>query len=166
MISDTNKQKGLEFANICVFDKTMDAPLNDMKNFLVPFIDKAFEGTNYWFMQDNDPKHTSRLATAFYELPPTLLRIASFCRGGPLCSLLLLFQPLSMPASLAALQDCSWRLFLVTSIAGCWNLKGGPSLRKCPHSPPNHCQLPSLQILQNDQSDLTVGVEDLWLCWG
>ena len=55
--------------NICIFQQTMDAPLyvSILKGFLVLFIQKHFEGTNYRCMQDNDPKHTSRLAKAFYE---------------------------------------------------------------------------------------------------
>ena len=54
---------------ICIFDQTMDAPLyvQILKGFLIPFIEKHFGGTNYRFMQDNDSKHTRRLAKAFYE---------------------------------------------------------------------------------------------------
>ena len=55
--------------NTCIFKQTMDAPLyvNILKGFLVPFIQKHFEGTNYRFMQNKDPKHTSRIAKAFYK---------------------------------------------------------------------------------------------------
>ena len=55
--------------NICIFEQTMDAPLyvSILKGFLVPFIQKHFEGTNYRFMQNKDPKHTSRIAKAFYK---------------------------------------------------------------------------------------------------
>ena len=47
----------------------VDAPLHlyTVKGFLVPFIQKHFEGTNYRFMQDNDPKHTRRPAKASYK---------------------------------------------------------------------------------------------------
>ena len=46
----------------------------------------------------------------------------------------------------------------VTLLFICYVLAGPSSysLRKCPRSPPNHCQLPTLQILQNDQSDWLV----------
>lgn len=40
---------------------------DSLKDFLVPFIQKHFEGANYRFMQDNERKHTSRLANVFYE---------------------------------------------------------------------------------------------------
>ena len=55
--------------NICIFDQIMDAPLyvQILEGFLIPFIEDRFQGTNYRFMQDNDPKHTSRLAKTFYE---------------------------------------------------------------------------------------------------
>lgn len=55
--------------HICVFDQTMDASLyiKILESFLLPFIESHFHGTEYGFMQDNNLKHTSRKAKAFYE---------------------------------------------------------------------------------------------------
>ena len=53
---------------ICIFDQIMNAEVyvNILKDTLLPFISAKFPDSHR-FMQDNDPKHTSRLAKAYLE---------------------------------------------------------------------------------------------------
>ena len=53
---------------ICMFDQNMGGPLyvSILEEFLLPFLIEKFPDGQYRLMQDNDPKHTSRVAKHFY----------------------------------------------------------------------------------------------------
>ena len=59
-------EKGV--TEICIFEGIMNAALytDILENTLVPFVNDQFPD-GHKFMQDNDPKHTSRQAQTFME---------------------------------------------------------------------------------------------------
>lgn len=54
---------------ICVFEGKMNAALyvEILDKTLLPFLHESFPDGNHRFMQENDPKHVSKKAQAFYE---------------------------------------------------------------------------------------------------
>ena len=53
---------------VCIFDGIMDAPMYTciLEDYLIPFIQDVYP-KGHRFMQDNDLKHTSRHAQAFFS---------------------------------------------------------------------------------------------------
>ena len=53
---------------LILFDGIMDTEMyvHILEKALLPSARKLYPGTNYLFMQDNDPKHTSRRAREFF----------------------------------------------------------------------------------------------------
>ena len=54
--------------NLVMFDGIMDAQLHMriLREALIPSAQRLYPDGNYLFMQDNDPKHTSRCAREFF----------------------------------------------------------------------------------------------------